>query len=112
MRWCVYCKRMVRGTKHLGVGAWIIIVLLSGFTLGLFLLFFLPWFFLFKKYECPICGSAELLNAPPQAASPIPQAASVAPKSDAAYCTNCGTRLNPSGRFCTTCGTPLMAAGG
>jgi hypothetical protein len=46
--------------KRLGIFAWILIVLLSGATLGVFLFFFLLWFFLIKKPECPICCADDL----------------------------------------------------
>jgi hypothetical protein len=59
---------MVRGAKHLSVISWLLIILFSGFTLGLFLFFFIPYFFFIKSYSCPICGSTELLRQAPETA--------------------------------------------
>jgi hypothetical protein len=66
MRYCKYCKRMVRGTKRLGVLSLVLMILLSGITFGLFLFFWIPWFLLVKKYACPICGSTELQKTMPE----------------------------------------------
>jgi hypothetical protein len=63
---------MVRGVKPLGVFSWLVIVLFSSVTLGIFLLFWLPWFLLIKKYECRICGATDLLKVPPESISPSP----------------------------------------
>ena len=65
MRFCRHCNRMVRGTKKLGVVAWLLIILSSGLTFGLFLLFFLPYFFFIKSYACPICGATDLAKTAP-----------------------------------------------
>lgn len=63
MHYCPHCKRNVAGIKRLSVMAWILIVLLSGFTLGLFLVLFIPYYVLFKRRQCPICWTADLQKA-------------------------------------------------
>lgn len=67
MRFCRHCGRMVQGVKKIGVMTWLVIILSSGVTAGLFLLFWIPWFLAIKKHECPICGSTELLKTEPNA---------------------------------------------
>ena len=60
MRYCPHCQRNVRGIKRLSVFAWIVIVLLSGATLGIFLVCFIFYFLLIKPYSCPICYTIDL----------------------------------------------------
>lgn len=67
MRWCVYCKRMVGGVKPLSVLTWLLIIVLSGVTFGLFLVYFIPYFIFFKKRRCPICNTTELTRSAPSA---------------------------------------------
>jgi hypothetical protein len=66
MRWCLHCARWVRGTKSIGPLTWVFIIVMSGLTLGLFLLLFVPYYLL-KGHHCPICGSEWLTLQPPPA---------------------------------------------
>jgi|SRR5579864_4641844 len=109
MRWCPHCKRMVRGTKPLGVAAWLVIILLSGFTLGLFLFIFIPWFFLIKKFECPICRTTELLPSEPAAVSPRGNVAIAVGESRFIHCSQCGKQSSVQAKFCSGCGSPIVA---
>ncbi|MEO6908782.1 MAG: hypothetical protein ABI210_12925 [Abditibacteriaceae bacterium] len=60
MNHCQHCQRNVKGTKPIGGLAWLAIIVLSGVTFGVFLVFFLLWYFFIKKPECPICGATDL----------------------------------------------------
>ena len=70
MRYCRHCGRMVRGTKRLGALTWLLIVLFSGATLGLFLFFFLLYFIFIKRHACPICGATDLMKSGPTNPAP------------------------------------------
>jgi hypothetical protein len=69
VRYCKHCGRMVQGHKRLGVLSWLLIVVLSGATLGVFLLLWIPWVLFVKKRACPICGAKDLLKSPPPPAT-------------------------------------------
>ena len=63
MRYCPYCKRMVRPIKYISWG-WFVLLVILGVLPGV--LYLLLWV-LFKRRECPICRGAHFLNAPPEA---------------------------------------------
>lgn len=62
MRWCPYCKRMVKPTKYLNWG-WFVFWLIIGVGIGG--LFYLLWAAVFKRRQCPICRSSRFLLGDP-----------------------------------------------
>jgi len=51
MRWCPFCKQWVKPAKKF---SWLAFIVLLG-------VFYLPYFLLLKRKECPLCGSRDLL---------------------------------------------------
>lgn len=60
VQYCQLCERMVKPTKHVN---WLIFIIAAIFTSGLWLLIYPIYYFFFKGYSCPICGSNALLDA-------------------------------------------------
>jgi sarcosine oxidase delta subunit len=56
MKYCPYCKRMVKPVKKF---SWLAFFLCLG-------VFYLPYYFLFKRKECPFCGARDLLDKEPE----------------------------------------------
>lgn len=75
MRYCPYCKRMVRPIKFLSWG-WLVVLLILGLVPGI--LYLILWA-LFKARECPICRGRHFVNAPPEVDPGIGGARSASP---------------------------------
>ena len=54
MRYCPYCQRDVKPKKNIN---WFILILMCIATGGLWLIIYIPYYFLFKGVCCPICNS-------------------------------------------------------
>ena len=49
MKYCVHCQRNVKPEKKF---SWVAFILCLG-------VFYLPYYFVFKRKQCPICAGAE-----------------------------------------------------
>ena len=63
MRYCPYCKRMVRPLKYVS-WPWLVILLVLGLVPGILYLLYVA---AFKRRQCPICRGKHFLKAPPEA---------------------------------------------
>lgn len=64
MKYCNYCHRMIKPEKKVN---YFILLLLTFFTGGSWLLFYAIYYFLFKNPVCPICGGDSFLDFDPHA---------------------------------------------
>lgn len=62
MKYCNYCHRMIKPEKKVN---YFILLLLTFFTGGSWLLFYAIYYFLFKNPVCPICGGDSFLDFDP-----------------------------------------------
>ena len=62
MRYCVACQRPVRPVKHFSWPAFLLfcLTMVGG-------IFYLLYYWLFKRPECPICRGKAFLKRPPEA---------------------------------------------
>lgn len=62
LKYCNYCHRMIKPEKKVN---YFILLLLTFFTGGSWLLFYAIYYFLFKNPVCPICGGDSFLDFDP-----------------------------------------------
>lgn len=61
MKWCIYCHRWVKARKRF---SWVVFLLFC--LTGIGGMFYLFYFWFFKKKECPICGGNHFMDHEPQ----------------------------------------------
>ena len=62
MKYCNYCQRMIKPEKKVN---YFILLFLTFFTGGSWLLFYAIYYFFFKTPVCPICGGDSFLDFDP-----------------------------------------------
>lgn len=59
MKMCTNCNKMVEPKKNINI---LILILMTFFTGGIWLILYALYYFLFKKAVCPICHGKNLVK--------------------------------------------------